>query len=176
MFLPCRMAYPVICKTDEGSCAFLPQDKPHGKRYNGTSDNRKVEIPHVFMNTFKKIAIRFGAPILAIALPLFASAQIQPPPVSAPSNYTNINQIAGQSGILCVVINWIFYLLIILTIIFVLYAAFKYLTAGGDPEKVKAAGSILLYAVIAIVVALLAKGIPLIVSSFIGGGLSGVGC
>ena len=67
------------------------------------------------------------------------------------------------------IINWIFWLLIVLTIIFVLIAAFKYLTAGGDPEKVKSAGSTLLYAAIAVVVALIAKGLPLIVSSFIGG-------
>ena len=108
-----------------------------------------------------------------MVVPFFASAQgISASPIQAPSNYTNINQVLGASGILCVIINWIFYLLIVLTIIFVLFAAFKYLTAGGDAEKVKAAGSILLYAVVAIVIALLAKGIPLIVSSFIGGGLS----
>ena len=62
------------------------------------------------------------------------------------------------------------------SIIFTLGAAFKYLTAAGDPEKVRSAGQSLLYVIIAIVVALIAKGFPLIISSFIGGGLTGVGC
>jgi hypothetical protein len=47
-------------------------------------------------------------------------------------------------------------------------AAFKYLTASGDPEKVKGAGNTLLYAAIAIGVALLARAVPLVVSSFLG--------
>ena len=128
------------------------------------------------MKTFKQVMMQWGAPVIALALPVLAMAQIQPPPITAPSNITNINQFLGGGGLLCVIVDWIFWLLIILTIIFVLFAAFKYLTAGGDPEKVKSAGSILLYAAIAVIVALIAKGLPLIVSSFIGGGLSGVGC
>lgn len=124
------------------------------------------------MKKFKQIAMELGAPVLAIALPLLVSAQT--PPVSAPSTITNLNQIAGNTSnsLLCNIVNWAFYLLIILTIIFVLVAAFKYLTAGGDPEKVKSAGSTLLYAAVAVVVALIAKGLPLIINSFVGGGLA----
>ena len=128
------------------------------------------------MKKFKQIAIELGAPIIALAIPLFASAQISQPPVTAPDNINNIGQITGNAGIFCTAINWIFWLLIVLTIIMVLVAAFKYLTAAGDPEKVKSAGATLLYAVIAVVIALLAKGLPLIVSSFIGGGLGSTGC
>lgn len=128
------------------------------------------------MKKFKQVAIELGAPILVLALPVLAMAQITQPPVQAPTSYTNVNQITGQAGIICTIINWIFWLLIVLTIIFVLVAAFKYLTAAGDPEKVKSAGNTLLYAAIAVVVALIAKGLPMIVSSFIGGGLAGTGC
>lgn len=128
------------------------------------------------MKQFKQAMMRWGAPALALALPLFVSAQISPAPISAPSNITNLNQVTGSAGIICTVINWIFWLLIVLTIIMVLVAAFKYLTAAGDPEKVKSAGQVLLYAAIAVVVALIAKGLPLIISSFIGGGLAGTGC
>jgi magnesium-transporting ATPase (P-type) len=128
------------------------------------------------MKKFKQVMMDWGAPMLALIVPAFAFAQISQPPVTAPSNYTNINQVTGAAGIICVIINWIFWLLIVLTIIFVLIAAFRYLTAAGDPEKVKKAGQTLLYAAIAIIVALIAKGLPLLVSSFIGGGLSGVGC
>lgn len=128
------------------------------------------------MKKFKQVVMEFGAPVLAFALPALALAQVQPAPITAPGNINNINQITSSSGVICTIINWFFWLLIVLTIIFVLVAAFKYLTAGGDPEKVKSAGSTLLYAAIAVVVALIAKGLPLIVSSFIGGGLGMTGC
>jgi len=106
---------------------------------------------------------------------LLAQAQLQQPPVTAPSNINNINQILSAANI-CTIINWVFWFIIIFAIIFTLIAAFRYLTAAGDPEKVKRAGATLLYVVIAVVVALIAKGLPLLVSSFIGGGLTGVGC
>jgi Type IV secretion system pilin len=105
----------------------------------------------------------------------FAQAQIPEPPVTAPGQINNINQILSGANI-CTIINWAFWLFIVASIIFTLGAAFKYLTAAGDPEKVKSAGASLLYVVIAIVVALLAKGLPLIISSFIGGGLTSIGC
>jgi len=130
------------------------------------------------MKKFKQVMMQWGAPALALLAPALAAADIQQPPgnVVAPSTYSSINQIAGTGGILCVIINWIFWLLIVLTIIFVLVAAFRYLTAAGDPEKVKAAGNTLLYAAIAVVVALIAKGLPYIVNSFVGGGLTGTVC
>lgn len=128
------------------------------------------------MKKFKQVMMEWGAPALALVVPALAFAQIQQPPVTAPNNYQNINQITGAAGIICTIINWVFWLLIILTIIFVLVAAFRYLTAAGEPEKVKKAGQTLLYAAIAVIVALIAKGLPLIVSSFIGGGLGSTGC
>jgi uncharacterized membrane protein len=128
------------------------------------------------MQKFKEFALKLGAPVIALVLPMFASAQIGAAPISAPNTINSIGQITGNSGIICVIINWIFWLLIVFTIIFVLYAAFLYLTAAGDPEKVKAASHTLLYAAVAVVVALIAKGLPMIVSGFIGGGLTGVGC
>ena len=57
----------------------------------------------------------------------------------------------------------------ILAVVFIILAAFKYLTAQGDETKVKAAKSMLIYAIIAIAVALLATSIKPIVDSFLGG-------
>jgi magnesium-transporting ATPase (P-type) len=130
------------------------------------------------MTKFKEFAVKFGAPAIALVAPMFAFAQMTQPPggVVAPGNINSINQITSSSGIICVLINWAFWLLLVLTIVFVIWAAFLYLTAAGDPEKVKAAGHTLLYAAVAIIVGLIAKGLPLIVSSLIGGGLSGTGC
>jgi hypothetical protein len=126
----------------------------------------------------KKIAglIRFwGVPVLALALPKPSFAQLSEPPITAPGQIANINQILNATSV-CAIVNWAFWLIIVFSIIFTLFAAFKYLTAAGSPEKVKAASVSLLYVVVAIVVALVAKGLPLIISGFIGGGLTGSGC
>jgi hypothetical protein len=118
-------------------------------------------------------ALAFSA--VAFFVPFIALAQVPPAPIAAPGQIANINQILSLASI-CAIINWIFWLIIIFSIIFTLGAAFKYLIAAGDPERVKAAGTSLLYVAVAIIVALIAKGFPLIISSFFGGGLSGVGC
>lgn len=83
------------------------------------------------------------------------------PPVS-------ISTIGGFAQLLCTVAGWLFVFLIILSVIFIILAAFNYLTASGDPEKVKTASHQLIYAVVAIVVAVLARAVPLIVTSFVG--------
>ncbi len=53
----------------------------------------------------------------------------------------------------------IFTLLIVTAVIFVLLGAFEFLTAGGDTEKVAKGRERILWAIIAVVVALLARGI-----------------
>lgn len=127
------------------------------------------------MQRLKEAVFTVLVAVSLILAPLAAMAQIPPAPITAPEQFANINQILNQ-GSVCAIINWAFWLIIVFSIIFTLLAAFRYLTAGGDPERVKAAGATLLYVVVAIIVALIAKGFPLIVSSFIGGGLTGTGC
>ncbi|HEY5221371.1 MAG TPA: hypothetical protein VIJ29_04535 [Candidatus Paceibacterota bacterium] len=125
-------------------------------------------------------AKEFSPSIIALALPALALAQtgINPPPagggvqpVSVPQG--TLTSLTGILQLLCNVFGWAFYFLIVLAVIFVIVAAFKYLTAAGDPEKVKSAGATLLYAAIAIGVALLAKAVPLVVGSFLGAGTVG---
>ena len=130
------------------------------------------------MKNFKTIAKELILPVLAIALPVVASAAFQGPGISAPGSPINsVTDLTGPAGIFCIIVNWLFYLLLVAAVIFVLVAAFKYLTSSGDGEGVKAAGGILLYAAIAVIVALLAKGIPIIASTFVGGTLGGfAGC
>lgn len=114
----------------------------------------------------------FALPVLAIAAPFMAYAQIPSPtpPVQGNVPQSNINSLQTVLNTVCVVFSWLFYFLIALAVVFIVVAAFKYLTAGGDAEKVKGAGSTLLYAAIAVGVALLARAIPLIVASFLGAG------
>lgn len=57
------------------------------------------------------------------------------------------------------IVNIIFTILMAAAVLFVMIGAFQFITAGGDTEKVTAAREKILYAVIAVVVALLSWGI-----------------
>jgi len=101
----------------------------------------------------------------AFLLPALALAQTPSAPPSVLSG--GIGSIGTE---LCVIFDWMFYFLIILAVIFIVVAAFRYLFAAGDPEKVKSAGHALIYAAVAIVVGLIAKAVPGIVSTLMGAG------
>ncbi len=77
--------------------------------------------------------------------------------------------------IICQVAFYAFYILIPLTIVFVVIAAYKYLTSSGDPEKVKSATKTITYAAVAIVVALLARVFPILIVDVFGPMVSGGG-
>jgi uncharacterized membrane protein len=127
------------------------------------------------MKSFIKAAIKEqGWSALSLLLPALAFAQAPPgpPPTSGSIPGASVTSISGVLGLICNFFGWAFFFLIALVVIFVIVAAFRYLTAAGDPEKVKKAGSTLLYAAVAVGVALLARAIPLIVSSFLGGNLN----
>src|ERR1700722_2160804 len=120
------------------------------------------------MNKVIKFAKEFSPSIIALALPVLAFADTPAPPtVQANVPQSSITSVGGVLNLLCVVFAWMFYFLIVLAVIFVIWAAFKYLTAAGEPEKEKSAGQTLLYAAIAIGVALLARRVPLVIAAFI---------
>lgn len=72
-------------------------------------------------------------------------------------------------AIIDTVTNWIFAIFVVLSIIFVLLAAFQFVTAGGQAEKVGEARQKLIWAAVGIIIALLAKGLVPIVRNIIGG-------
>ncbi len=118
------------------------------------------------MTNMKKVLIGIASMLPAV----IASAQTTAPPLPPPPA-TNIG---GLIAILCNVLGWAFVILILLAVVFVIVAAFRYLTAAGDPEKVKKANYTLLYAAISVAVALLAKAVPLIVTSIVGSSVGAV--
>lgn len=77
-----------------------------------------------------------------------------------------INTIGQVQSLACILVDWIFWGLLILAVVFALISAYRYATSSGDPEKVHSAGRTLLFAVVAIVVALLAGGLPSLIGSF----------
>jgi len=70
------------------------------------------------------------------------------------------------------VTGWMQGIFFLLATIFILYAAFTYLTSGGDEEKTKKAKNIIVFAIIAIAVALLATAITPLVQTFLGTDIS----
>lgn len=69
------------------------------------------------------------------------------------------------------VTNWFFTILLVLAVLFIILAAYKYLTSGGG-EEVGKAHKMLLYAAVAIAVAVLAKGIVNVTKALVGGSSS----
>jgi heme/copper-type cytochrome/quinol oxidase subunit 2 len=64
--------------------------------------------------------------------------------------------------------NWIFTIFLAVAVIFIIMAAIKFLTSGGDPGKVQSARDSLLYALIGVAVAVLAKGLVALTRVIIG--------
>ncbi|MDI6820591.1 MAG: hypothetical protein QMD65_00215 [Patescibacteria group bacterium] len=113
-----------------------------------------------------KSIIKFTAIVgiaIIMALPLITSARAAGP-LTPPVTYVPpITSITEVKGLLDRLINWLQYIFFALTAFFLIGAAFLYLTAAGDEDKVKKAKQMIIYAVIAMVIALLATAVNTIV-------------
>jgi len=63
--------------------------------------------------------------------------------------------------------GWMQGIFFLIAVIFIIYAAFVYLTSAGNEEKIKKAKSIIIYAIVAIAVALLATAVKQFVDTFL---------
>ncbi|MCX6789612.1 MAG: pilin [Candidatus Gribaldobacteria bacterium] len=77
-------------------------------------------------------------------------------------------------GIVCLlntvynVTNWIFYLMMIGVVILFVIAAAMFMMSSGDAEKTKKAKNMMVYAIIGLVIALVAKLVPSVVKLIVG--------
>ncbi len=85
--------------------------------------------------------------------------------------YQNVTQgVQIKPGQLLVdALNWVFNVVLIISIIVLIYSGYLYATAGGDQAKTKKAMSTLIYAIIGIAVALAARAIVNLVTTTLGG-------
>jgi len=109
----------------------------------------------------KLVSALIGASALASNV---AFGQIVNIPGTQPSNITTVG---GLFDIVKNVVGWIYILFFVIAVLFIIFAAFTYLTAGGDPSKTEQAKNQLIYAAVAIAVALLAVGFQQIISNFL---------
>ena len=68
------------------------------------------------------------------------------------------------------IVRWVYTAFFIVAVLFILFAAYNFVQGGANPEKVKVAKTQLKYAVIAIVVALVASGASWIIAQFLASG------
>jgi len=64
--------------------------------------------------------------------------------------------------------NWLFTILLAVAVVFIIIAGWTFLTAGGNPDSVTKARQMLIYALIGIAVAVLAKSMPAIIKVLLG--------
>lgn len=107
--------------------------------------------------TLAVLLVSFAAPILADSTP--------PNDITSKPIFTDAS---GLLGFVNTIINWIFTILLVVAVVMILMAAFKFLTSGAKPEETKKAQEMLLYALIAIIIGALAKGLVLVVSNLVG--------
>ena len=89
--------------------------------------------------------------------------------------FEDVNDIVDR--ILCPVARTIFAVLVMLSMIFILFAAYQYVTSGGETEKIRKANKAILYAIIAVFIAFMANVIPrIIIGVFYDSSSGGFGC
>jgi len=108
---------------------------------------------------------------LLIAMSLFAMvgvpaafAQEEPAnglPQDGPKTGADLLERVGIIG------SWVFAIFLAVSVIYIVLAAFQFVTGGGNPEQVSGARQKLIYAAIGIAIALLAAGFDDIISSVI---------
>jgi len=79
-----------------------------------------------------------------------------------------VSTIEGVNEIIDKVAKWIFNILLSVATIVLLLAGFQWLTSGGNEEKISSARKNLIWALVGILVALLAKGLVAIIKSLVG--------
>lgn len=99
------------------------------------------------------------------AVPALAAEDIpegfQAPPDTIRTGGTLVQVVQG-------IINWVFVAFLIAAVLFVILAAFQFLTGGGDPQQVAEARQKLIWAAVAVVIATLSRAIPTVVNNIIG--------
>ena len=103
------------------------------------------------------------------ALPV--NAQIPSAPVKPPTQVDTLT--TSGAGMLpnfvCLGLRWLFTFAILFAIVMILLAAYEYITSAGNPDKTKTATNRIIYAAIGIAVAILARTIPIMIGSILGG-------
>jgi hypothetical protein len=103
----------------------------------------------------------FGLLISTAILPIFSVFSQGPPPI-----ITHPQQVVG---LLSSVLGFVWTIMGIVVVLMLLYAGFKFVTAGGETEAIGKAKDMVKYSLIGIVVMLLSGGIMALIENFLRG-------
>ena len=120
------------------------------------------------MTKFQKI-VSIAVMTMAIVTPLATLAQVSG--ITALSSAPSTSLGAVQDS-LAAIVNWVITIFWILTVLFLIWAAVLYLTAGGEEERVNQAKKRVVGAIIAAAIALLSTGLQAIVVRLLTGSTS----
>lgn len=115
------------------------------------------------MNTIKKLAVSSSF----LAVPIFWFIGISSAFAADSQLVAPITDEQDLKTLMCNILEWFFWIIIIISVIMVLVAAFDYVTAGDDTEKTSRGRKRITYAAVGIAIALIAAGFPSIVASVI---------
>lgn len=101
--------------------------------------------------------------IALVAMPLVGFAQLP----DTPGGLTDRTG-GGVLKLIETIATWIAVIFFAVAVIFIIIAAFGYLTSGGDAEKVASAKNKIVFVIVAIVVAALAFAVPRLVFNVLG--------
>jgi len=119
--------------------------------------------------------------LIGLILPVLVGGQV--PPEKAPETCIMKTTIEGSgcptagnaaTGTCCLVnaviyiTDWVFYVVLLLSILLMIIGGGMYITAAGDPAKTEKGRAILKYSIIGLIFAFLAKIFPTIVRGLIG--------
>lgn len=125
-----------------------------------------------FLKSFVSAALFLGvmlAPMqLMAATDILAGTCVQNPDAAACQDRdqtTSSNSIYGRDGILTKATNLVAFLVGIASVIMIVVGGFKYITSAGDNNNITSAKNTILYAVIGLVVALVARTIVIFITN-----------
>ena len=106
--------------------------------------------------------------ILAISiLTLFSLALVSFAQYGAPEAPTVEINLWSPDSVLTRALNWFFGIVIVIAAIMLISAGFTYVTSAGNADKMKIALNTLIYALIGVAIALLAKGLVFLICTFL---------
>ena len=102
-----------------------------------------------------------------------ASAQVSSGINAATTDEMRNKQIDGSNGVIRIVSNILIWVVGIVAVIMIVWSGFKYITAAGDTSKVASAKNSLIYAIVGLIIAILAYAIVNFVIEHLGASSAG---
>ncbi len=96
-----------------------------------------------------------------------AVGQLSNPNIPGVTPVSQVSTAGDLINVIRFIVRWVYILFFVIAVLMILFAAFTYLTAAGNEEKVKKARDSIIYAAVAVAVALLAVGFEQIIRRFL---------